>query len=78
MKTGNGAGKPLTKAVGLKTSLTDFRSIISLVVLKKGVDPVKGLSSKLQKRKSHIYQAYGMIDSVIEDVRKIREQAHVV
>ena len=52
----------LTKASGLKLSLTNFVSIILLVVLKNSLHPVKGLTSKLQKRNSDIYHAHQMID----------------
>lgn len=46
----------LVKASGLMSSLTNFRNIMALVVLRNGLHPVKGLSSKLQKSDSDIYQ----------------------
>ena len=37
------------------------------------MDYVKGLASKLQKSDMDIYQAYSMIDDVIENVQNLRD-----
>ena len=62
----------LAKAEGLRCSLTNGTHITALVVLKNGLQPVKALSVKLQKRDSDIFQAYGHIDFVTKDVQTMR------
>lgn len=64
--------KTRTDATGLHASLSAFEGIISLIVLKNGLYPVKGLSQKLQKRDKDIYDAYKDIDFVREEVRSLR------
>lgn len=59
----------LVKAEGLKYSLTSSTHITALVTMKNGLQPVKALSVKLQKRDNDIYRAYGHIDFVISEVQ---------
>ena len=66
------------KAKGLKYSLTNGTHITALVVLKNGLQPIKALSIKLQKRDSDIYKAYGYIDFVIKDIKTMRENIDVM
>lgn len=60
------------RAQGFVQSLRNGRNIIALVILVNGLDNVKGLSTKLQKRDADIVHAYGLIDTAIEEVRKQR------
>ena len=62
----------LVKAEGLKHSLTSAIHITALVVLKNGLQPVKALCVKLQKRDSDICKAYNNIDFVINEVQSMR------
>lgn len=61
------------KANGLRSSLCNFEYIIALVVLRNVLFVAKGLAVKLQKRDRDIYEAYQMIDFVIQEVEKMRE-----
>ena len=62
-----------TKVEGLKQSLRNGRNIIVLVVLVNGLDALKGLRTKLQKRDTDVTAAYRHIDSSINEVRSMRE-----
>ena len=62
----------LVKAEGLRCSLTSEMHITALVVLKDGLQPVKELSIKLQKRNSDIYEAYDHINFVVKEVQSMR------
>ncbi|XP_071499270.1 52 kDa repressor of the inhibitor of the protein kinase-like [Diadema antillarum] len=62
----------LVKAEGLRCSLTSGTHISALVILKNGLQPVKALSVKLQKRDSDIFKAYGHIDFVTKEIQSMR------
>nr|XP_054770920.1 52 kDa repressor of the inhibitor of the protein kinase-like [Lytechinus pictus] len=62
----------LVKAEGLRCSLTSGTHISALVVLKNGLQSVKALSVKLQKRDSDIFKAYGHIDFVTKEIQSMR------
>ncbi|XP_071491986.1 52 kDa repressor of the inhibitor of the protein kinase-like [Diadema antillarum] len=62
----------LIKAEGLRCSLTSGTHISALVILKNGLQPVKALNVKLQKRDSDIFKAYGHIDFVTKEVQSMR------
>lgn len=68
----------LVKAEGLKYSLTSSTHITALVTMKNGLQPVKALSVKLQKRDNDIYRAYGHIDFVISEVQTMRSDIDAV
>eukprot|EP00057_Strongylocentrotus_purpuratus_P002048 XP_003723740.1 PREDICTED: 52 kDa repressor of the inhibitor of the protein kinase-like [Strongylocentrotus purpuratus] len=61
-----------TRAQGFMTSLRNGRNIIALVILVNGLDTVKGLSTKLQKRDADVVAAYNLIDTAIDEVRRQR------
>lgn len=62
----------LVKAEGLRCSLTSGTHISALVVLTNGLQPVKALSVKLQKRDSDVFKAYGHIDFVTKEIQSMR------
>ena len=61
-----------TRAQGFMISLKSGRNIIALVILVNGLDTVKGLSAKLQKRDADVVAAYKLIDTAIEEVKRMR------
>ncbi|XP_014673764.1 PREDICTED: uncharacterized protein LOC106814021 [Priapulus caudatus] len=54
-----------TKAQGFMTSLRNGRNIVALFIFVNGLDSVKGLSSKLQKRDENVVAAYSLIDTAM-------------
>ena len=60
------------KAQGLKTSLSSFQILAVFLITKNVLDEVKSLAAKLQKRDQDIYEAYRMVDTVIDRVKAIR------
>lgn len=66
------------KASGLFKQGKDFRHIISLIIAINALEPIKPLVKKLQKRNADIFKGYHMIDSVIEELGKFRENIDVV
>lgn len=67
-----------TKAEGLKHSLKHSRNIVALIILVNGLDVVKGLATKLQKRDADVAAAYKLIDAAMSDVRSMRENVDLV
>ena len=61
------------RAQAIYTSLTRFEELIAFSVLFNGLEPLKPLVMKLQKRNSDIYEAYQMIDKLITDIKYLRE-----
>ena len=57
-----------SKAQGLYSSCSSFAHIVSLISTMNGMGPLRPLVKKLQGRNQDIFQAYHMIDSVIEDL----------
>ena len=62
------------KAVGLKDSLKDGSNILALVTLLNGLDPLRGLSAKLQKRDADVVDAYKLIDTAVSEVQTLRDK----
>ena len=60
------------KAQGLYTACTKFSHLISFSILFNGLEPLKPLVTKLQKRNLDIYKAYHIIDEVVLDLENIR------
>ena len=60
------------KAQGLKSSLSSFVTIATFIITKTVLDEAKSLSAKLQKRNQDIYEALGMVESVIKNLGDIR------
>ena len=60
------------KAQGLKASLSSFQTLAVFLITKNVLDEVKSLAAKLQKRDQDIYEAYKMVDTVIDRVKAIR------
>ena len=64
------------KAEGLRHSLQAgcniYCNTVSLIVLLNGLDPLKGLSAKLQKRDADVVSAYAFIDTAIDNVTEVR------
>lgn len=69
------------KSQGLHTSLLRFENMIAFSVLFNGLEPLKPLVEKLQKRNQDIFDAYHMIDSVLADLeatkKDIEDHFHV-
>ena len=62
-----------TKAQGLKASLTSFPTVATFLIAKNVFDEAKSLAAKLQKRDQDVYEAFKMVDNVIKQLNKIRE-----
>ena len=60
------------KAQGLKAALTSFQTLSVFVITKNVLDEAKVLASKLQKRDQDIYEAYKLVDKVIDCVKTTR------
>ena len=58
---------------GLYKACSSFQHLISFSILFNGLEPVKPLATKLQKRNADIYVAYHMIDEVIDQLRSYRD-----
>ena len=63
----------ITKAQGLKASLSSFQTVVVFITTKNILDEVKALASKLQKRDQDIYEAYMMVDEVIGNIKSARK-----
>ena len=57
-----------SKAQGLYSSCIPFAHIVSFILTMNGMEAQRPLVKKLQGRNQDIFQAYHMIDSVIEDL----------
>ena len=62
------------KAGGLKQSLQSGSHILALVVLVNGLDAVKGLAAKLQKRDMDVVAAYNHTDAAVNEVHTNRSE----
>ena len=60
------------KAQGLKASLSSCQTLAVFLITKNVLDEVKSLAAKLQKRDQDVYEAYKMVDTVIDRVKAIR------
>ena len=61
-----------TRAQGLKASLSSFQMISVFLITKSVLDEAKFLSAKLQKCNQDVYQALQMVNSVTDNISKIR------
>ena len=62
----------ISKAQGLFAACRRFDRLVALAVLHNGLEPLKPLVAKLQKRNQDIYEGYHMIDQVINDLRETK------
>ena len=62
----------IPKAQGLFAACRRFDRLVALAVLHNGLEPLKPLVAKLQKRNQDIYEGYHMIDQVINDLRETK------
>ena len=60
------------KANGLASSARRFENIVSFVVQKNSLHPLKGIAAKLQKRDLDIYEAYQRVDETISCLQSYR------
>ena len=60
------------RAEGLKASLQSFQTIVTFIITKNILEEVRPLASKFQKRDQDIYEAFVMVDSVIDSIESIR------
>ena len=49
------------------------RRLVAFAVLCKGLEPLKALVTKLQKHNQDVYEAYQMIDQVINNLRETKD-----
>lgn len=63
-----------TKAQGILSSLGHFETIVSLIVLKNVLHPLREITIKLQKRDLDIRNAYSLLDSVKLDMENLRKE----
>jgi hypothetical protein len=61
-----------TRAQGILASLQKFETAVSLVVLKNVLQPLRGITTKLQKRDIEICSAYADIDQTMQDLKSFR------
>ena len=60
------------KASGLLAQARDFGQIVAFTVALNGLEPMKPLVSKLQKRNQDIFKGYHMTDDVINRLKEMR------
>ena len=60
-------------AQGLYKSCTKFEHLVAFSVLFNGLEPVKPLAKKLQKRNQDIYTAYHNVDQVLTQLKSFRD-----
>ena len=58
-----------SKAQGLFSSCRRFDRLVAFAISYNGLEPLKPLVTKLQKRDQDIYHAYNMTDQVIRDLK---------
>ena len=61
-----------TKAQGLYAACSSFAHIVAFSVLFNGLEPLKPLVVKLQKRDQDIFKGYYMIDTIVSDLMDYR------
>ena len=61
-----------TKAQGLYAACSSFTHIVAFSVLFNGLEPLKPLVVKLQKRDQDIFKGYYMIDTIVSDLMDYR------
>ena len=60
------------KAQGLFAAYRRFARLVAFAVLFNGLEPLKPLATKLQKRNRDIYLAYHMIDQLLSDLKDVK------
>ena len=60
------------KAQGLKAALSSFQTLAVFLITKNVLDEMKSLASTLQKQDQDIYEAFRMVDDVINRVETIQ------
>ena len=63
----------VSKAQGLFAACRRFDPLFAFAVLYNGLEALEPLVTKLQKRNQNIYEAYQMIDQVINDLRETKD-----
>ena len=58
-----------TRAQGILASFRNFEFSVCIVALKNILMPLRGITSKLQKRDLDIYEAFCDVESVVKDVK---------
>ena len=53
--------------------MLSFQTVVVFISTKNILDEVKALASKLQKRDQDIFEAYMMVDEVIENIKFVRK-----
>ena len=61
-----------TKAQGLYSALLSFESIMSFLVAKSCLEPIRPITVKLQRSNIDSYEAYAMIDAIIDRLKSYR------
>ena len=65
------------KAQGLFAATKSFEHILAFCLVFNGLEPLKPLVTKLQKRNQVIYKAYQMIDNVISELKGFRDNVDI-
>ena len=65
------------KAQGLKAALCSFQTLAVFMTTKSILDEVKLLAAKLQKRDQDIFNAYRMVDEVLQSIKNVRRSVDV-
>ena len=67
-------GEPKTKAQGILANFGQFETIVSLIVMKNVLAPLREITTKLQQRDLDIRSAYSLLSSAKEDIGKLRAE----
>ena len=65
------------KANGIASYLKRFENIVSFIVQKNALYPLKGIDAKLQRRELDVYEAYQRIDDTIALIQQYRSEIEV-
>ena len=65
------------KAQGLFAATKSFEHILAFSLVFNGLEPLKPLVTKLQKRNLDIYKAYQMTDNVIFELKGFRDNVDI-
>ncbi len=64
------------KAAGLLAQARDFGHIMAFTVALNGLEPIKPLVWKLQRRNQDIFKRYHMIENVIDCLKEMRAEVN--
>lgn len=67
-------GETKTKAQGILANFREFETIVSLIVLRNVLAPLREITIKLQQRDLDVRTAYSLLSSVKEDVGRMRAE----